>query len=486
MTDELAQMDAVAQAALVRDGEATPLELVDAAIARIEAVNPQLNAVIHERFEQARAEAAGPLPDGPFRGVPMVVKDLDGMTAGDPYHAGTAHLKQLGYVGDHDSHLQARFKAAGLVVVGKTNTPELGLVVTTEPAAYGPTRNPWDPTRSTGGSSGGSAAAVASGMVPIGHAGDGGGSIRIPASECGLVGLFPSRGRHSIGPEQGEAWGGLVRRLAVTRSVRDAAVALDAVSGWMPGDPYTAPTPSRPFADELGVEPPRLRIGIRTQAGDPSVVTHPDCVAAAEHAAALLASLGHDVSPAQHELLDDHEAQARFTTHFLNAFAVWTATELEDLGEMTGVAVTEDGVEPGTWALAEMGRQVSGVQFQQALDHFSIFTRRMEQWWADGNDLLLTPTITEPPPELGQFTSTAENPLNGLFRASPMVQFTVPFNVTGQPAISLPLFWNDAGLPIGVQLVAAYGREDLLVQVAAQLEAAQPWADRRPPIFAST
>lgn len=484
MTDELARLDAVAQAALVRDGEASPLELVDAAIARIEAINPQLNAVIHERFERARAEAAGPLPDGPFRGVPMVVKDLDGMTEGDPYHAGTNHLKRLGYVADHDSYLQAKFKQAGLIVVGKTNTPELGLVVTTEPEAHGPTRNPWNPAHSTGGSSGGSAAAVASGMVPIGHAGDGGGSIRIPASECGLVGLFPSRGRHSIGPEQGEAWGGLVRRLAVTRSVRDAAVALDAVAGWMPGDPYTAPAPTRPFADEVGIEPARLRIGIRTQPGDSSVVTHPDCVAAAEHVGALLASLGHDVSPAQHELLDDEAAQTEFTGHFINAFAVWTATELEDLAVLSGEPVTEDGVEAGTWALAEMGRQVSGVQFQQALDHFSVFTRRMEQWWADGNDLLLTPTITEPPPELGQFATTPENPLNGLFRASPIVQFTVPFNVSGQPAISLPLFWNDAGLPIGVQLVAAYGREDLLVQVAAQLEAAQPWADRIPPIHA--
>jgi amidase len=485
MTDELAELDAVAQAALVRGGEASPLELVDAAIARIEALNPQLNAVIHERFERARAEAAGPLPEGPFTGVPMVVKDLDGVTEGDPYHAGTNHLKRLGYVADHDSYLQARFKAAGLVVVGKTNTPELGLVVTTEPEAHGPTRNPWDTTRSTGGSSGGSAAAVASGMVPIGHAGDGGGSIRIPASECGLVGLFPSRGRHSIGPEQGEAWGGLVRRLAVTRSVRDSAVALDAVSGWMPGDPYAAPAPVRPYVEEVGVEPPRLRIGLRTQPGDPSVVTHPDCVAAAEHVGALLASLGHDVTPADHELLDDAAFQAEFTGHFINALAVWTATELEDLAVLSGEPVTADGVEAGTWALAEMGRQVSGVQFQQALDHFSVFSRRMAAWWADGNDLLLTPTITEPPPELGQFSTTPENPLNGLLRASPIVQFTVPFNVSGQPAISLPLFWNGDGLPIGVQLVAAYGREDLLIEVAAQLEAAQPWADRLPPVHAS-
>jgi amidase len=483
MTDPL-DLDAVAQAELVRRGEVSPLELVDAAIERIEKVNPEINAVIHERFERARAEARGELPDGPLRGVPMVVKDLDGMTEGDPYHAGTAHLKRLGYVADHDSNLQARFKQAGLIVVGRTNTPELGLVTTTEPEAYGPTRNPWDPSRSTGGSSGGSAAAVASGMVAIGHAGDGGGSIRIPASECGLVGLFPSRGRHSLGPEVGESWGGLVRRLAVTRSVRDTAVVLDAVAGWMPGDPYSAPTPTRPFAEEVGAEPGRLRIGVRTQAGDPATVTHPDCIAATEQAARVLESLGHDVSPAEHELFDDADFQAAFTGHFVNAFGVWTAAELDHLGAISGEPVTSDGVEAGTWAVAEMGRGVSGVQLQEALTAFSIFTRRMEAWWAAGNDLLLTPTITEPPPELGQFSTTPENPLNGLLRSSPIVQFTVPFNVSGQPAISLPLFWNDAGLPIGVQLVAAYGREDLLLRVAAQLEAAQPWSARVPPIHA--
>lgn len=484
MTDQLADLDATAQAELVRTGEASPLELVDAAIARIEAVNPQLNAVIHERFEKAREEARGDLPDGPFRGVPMVAKDLDGTTEGDPYHAGTNHLKRLGYVADHDSALHARFKRAGLVVVGKTNTPELGLVTTTEPEAYGPTRNPWGTGHSTGGSSGGSAAAVASRMVPLGHAGDGGGSIRIPASECGLVGLFPSRGRHSLGPDVGEAWAGLVRRLVVSRSVRDTAASLDAVSGWMAGDPYTAPTPARPFADEVGAEVGCLRIGVRTQAADPDVITHADCIAAVDHAARLLASLGHDVSPADHELFDDAELQAAFTGHFVTAFSVWTAAELDHIGAISGEPVTAEGVEAGTWAVAEMGRAVGAVQLQEALTAFSVFTRRMARWWADGNDLLLTPTITEPPPELGQFATTPENPLNGLLRSSPLVQFTVPFNVSGQPAISLPLFWNDAGLPIGVQLVAAYGREDLLLRVASQLEQAEPWAARVAPVSA--
>lgn len=484
MTDDLSRLDAVAQAELVRSGEVSPAELVDAAIARVEAVNPQLNAVIHERFDKARAEAAGDLPDGPLRGVPMVVKDLDGVTEGDPLHMGTRHLKELGYRGDHDSYVHAKFKQAGLVIIGKTNTPELGLVPTTEPESYGPSRNPWNPEHSTGGSSGGSGAAVASLMVPLGHAGDGGGSIRIPASECGLVGLIPSRGRHSLGPEAGTAWGGLVRRLVVSRSVRDTAAALDAIEGDMPGDPYTAPPPLRPYGDEVGADPGRLRIGVQLQPGDPNIRSHPDCVAAAEQAGKLLESLGHHVAPAAHELLEDADYQGQFTTHFINAFSVWTATELDEISEMSGSPITEAGVEPGTWALAEMGRAVTGVQFQHALSFIEAFTRRMAAWWADGNDLLLTPTLTEPPPRLGEFAATPDNPLNGLFRAAPIVQFTAPFNATGQPAISLPLHWSDSGLPIGVQLVAAYGREDLLLQVAAQLEQAQPWADRIPPIHA--
>lgn len=484
MADEFAHLDAVAQAELVRGGEVKPIELVDAAIARVEAVNPQLNAVIHERFDKARAEAQGDLPDGPFRGVPMVVKDLDGTTAGDPYHAGSNHLKKAGYVADQDSYLQARFRQAGLVIIGRTNTPELGLVPTTEPVAYGPTRNPWNTGHSTGGSSGGSAAAVASRMVPVGHAGDGGGSIRIPASECGLVGLMPSRGRHSVGPEAGEAWGGLVRRLVVSRTVRDTAGVLDAVHGLMPGDPYSAPTPVRPFAAEVGADPGRLRIGVRTQPGDPTLVSHPDCVAATEHVAALLTSIGHQVEPSDHEIFDDVEFQGALTGQFINAYAIWTAAEIDHLGVLTGTPVAEEDVEPNTWAIAEMGRTLSGLQYQESLGFFNQFTRRMAQWWADGHDLLLTPTLAEPPPPLGEFAAQPDNPLNGLFRAAPIVQFTVPFNITGQPAISLPLFWNEGGLPIGVQLVAAYGREDLLLQVAAQLEAAEPWADRLPSVHA--
>src|SRR3954466_5987162 len=250
MSDDLATLDATAQAELVRSGDASPLELVDAAIARIEKLNGELNAVIHPLFERARTHARN-LPDGPFRGVPIVVKDLDGMLAGAPYHAGNKLLKARNYIAPTTSYIFEKLERAGFVIVGKTNTPEFGLMTTTEPEAYGPTHNPWNTRYSTGGSSGGSAAAVASGMVPLGHAGDGGGSIRVPASHCGLFGLKPSRGRVSLGPEEAESWAGLVARHAVTHSVRDSAAVLDALQGYMPGDWYTAPPPARPYTEEV-------------------------------------------------------------------------------------------------------------------------------------------------------------------------------------------------------------------------------------------
>src|SRR5438132_7809679 len=278
MSDELAFLDATAQADLVRRRKVSPAELVQAAITRIERVDRELNAVIIPLFEKARAEAAGDaLPDGPFRGVPFLVKEIFAHTAGDPYHAGMKLLRRLGWVEREDTYLVAKFRAAGLVFVGRTNVPELGSLPTTEPDAYGPTRNPWDPTRSSGGSSGGAAAAVAAGLVPAAHANDGGGSIRIPASECGLVGLKPTRGRTSLGPDAGEGWGGLSVEHVVARSVRDTAAVLDAVAGYLPGDPYTAPPPARPFRDEVGSPPGRLRVGLLVEAPAGQAEVHPEC-----------------------------------------------------------------------------------------------------------------------------------------------------------------------------------------------------------------
>jgi amidase len=487
VTDDLGALDATAQAELVRHGDATPLELVDAAVNRIEKVNPELNAVIHPLFEKARAAAAGDLPDGPFRGVPIVVKDLDGTSAGDPMHLGNKLLKEIGYVADHDSYLAARLRRAGFVVMGKTNAPEFGLMPTTEPEAYGPTRNPWNTAHNTGGSSGGTASAVASGMVPLGHGGDGGGSIRIPSSACGLFGLKPTRGRVSLGPDEGEAWAGLVQRHALTRSVRDSAAVLDAIAGPMPGDPYFAPPPPRPFLDEVGAGPGKLRIGLRTTAPAATAETDVECVAAAEDAARLLESLGHTVEPASPAALDETELLA----HFLTVLTSHTVRDVRQVETMAGREITEDDVEPLTWIYYEQGLQVTAVSYLEAVHAAQAWSRRIATWWVDtaqggdGFDLLLTPTMAEPPAEIGDVVGTKDDPWHGMARATPFAAYTAPFNVTGQPAMSMPLYWQaSSNLPIGVQLVAEYGREDVLLRVAAQLEAARPWADRTPPVHA--
>ena len=480
MSEALAFMDATAQAELVASGQASPRELVDAAIQRIEKLDGELNAVVTRQFEQARAAADGPLPDGPLRGVPFLLKDIGALAKGVPYAAGLKAARRAGYVADHDSAVTERYHAAGLVCLGRTNTPELGLVPTTESEAYGPCHNPWDIRRSSGGSSGGSAVAVASGMVPVAHASHGGGSIRIPASECGLVGLKPSRGRVPMWPEVAEGWGGMVVQLAVSRSVRDTAAMLDAAAGPSPGDLHTPPLPSRPYRQEVGADPGRLRIGLLTTAADQSTPTHPECVAAAEATGRLLESLGHAVEPGGPPALAD----PGISQAFLPCFGTWTAWEVDIWGQLLGRPLTPDDVEPATWAIAEVGRGVSGTQFVAALNEIHRYSARVQRWWAQGWDLLLTPTISEPPPPLGEYAAPPDNPFHPVSRSVVEVAYTIPFNMTGQPAISLPLHWTPDGLPVGSQLVAAYGREDLLLRVAAQLEAARPWADRRPLVHA--
>jgi amidase len=486
--EDLGALDATAQAELVRAGDVTALELVDAAITRIEKVNSELNAVIHPLFDKARdATARSSGDDAPFSGVPIVLKDLDGSSAGDPLHLGNAALRDAGHVADHDTYLVAKLRAAGCIPVGKTNTPELGLLPTAEPKAYGPTRNPWNTEHSPGGSSGGSAAAVASGMVPVGHAGDGGGSIRIPASACGLFGLKPSRGRVSMGPDLGEAWAGLVARHVVTRSVRDSAAILDAIAGAMPGDPYAAAPPARPYVHEVGTDPGRLRIGLRTRAPGDLAATDDECVAAAEDAARLLESLGHHIEVSAPAAFDDLELLVFFST----VMTVGVVADVEELGRILGREVTPADVERLTWAQYEQGRAASAIDYLRAVNGAHAWTRRMAEWWAPPTlggqafDLLLTPTMAEPPVLLGEIDPDAEEPFEALGRATPFAVYTAPFNVTGQPAMSVPLSWEASrNLPIGVQLVAAHGREDVLFQVAAQLEAARPWHDRRPPVHA--
>ncbi len=479
-TTEIADRDAIGQAEAVRRGDVSARELVDEAIRRIERLNPQLNAVIHEHFARARRQADGPLPDGPFRGVPFLLKDLaSGHVKGDPIHWGTRFLRDAGYRATSTSYLVEKFLQAGLVLVGRTNVPELGAWTTTEPEAYGPSRNPWDPTRSTGGSSGGSAAAVAARMVPAAHASDGGGSIRIPASECGLVGLKPSRGRVSMGPEVGEMWAGLAFEHVVTRSMRDSAALLDVVAGAMPGDPYVASPPERPFREEVGAPCRGLRVGLLPTS--PAMTIQPDCRAAVESTGRRLESLGHVVEVAHPAALDDPTMSAAA----IAVIATCQARAIADFEAKLGRPLGPADMDSDNWAITLEGRKVTGAQYLAAIEALHAWSRRMAAFWsADGFDLLVTPTIPEPPPPLGQQVPDPQAPLAAWSRAGEMVTFTVPFNVTGQPAMSVPVHWNDAGLPIGVQLVSAFGREDVLIRVGAQLEEQVRWSERRPAVCA--
>jgi amidase len=467
--------DATEQAALVAKGEVSPAELVDGAIERIERLNPKLNAVIHPLFELARATASEVIADGPFRGVPFLLKDFAAELEGTPFSEGTDLSGD--YVSPSDQLLTRRFKEAGLVICGKTNTPEFGILPTTEPRRFGPSKNPWDLSRTTGGSSGGSAAAVAAGIVPMAHANDGGGSIRIPASCCGLVGLKPTRGRVSLAPQYGDVMGGLVCEHVVTRSVRDSAAMLDAISPPVAGEPYYAPAPRGPSFLAATSERARLRIGLVTSAPIDTPV-HPDCVDAVRAAASLCEGLGHVVEPV--ELAIDGDA---FIAHFTTLWAGGNAWVMQDWEERVGRRARAEDVEPLTWALCELGRSVNAAQYLKAVQELQRASREIAAVFGP-LDVVLTPTLAEPPPALGTFDSPPDNPLAGIIRSAAFVPFTPAFNVTGQPAVSLPLHWNGAGLPIGVQAVGRYGDEETLLSLATQLEEAQPWADRRPQVHA--
>lgn len=470
--DELGWLDATAQADLVRRGEVRPAELVEAAIARIERLNPKLNAVVTPMYDEARAAAAGPLPAGPFTGVPFLLKDLLVECAGVRLTEGSAFVDGR-YLPGTDSELARRLKRAGLIVVGKTNTPEFGILPTTEPRLFGPTRNPWDLGRTPGGSSGGSAAAVAAGMVPMAHANDGGGSIRIPAACCGLFGLKPTRGRNPLGPHYGDLFGGLVVEHAVTRSVRDSAALLDATSGPDPGDPYPAPPQARPYRDEVATPPGRLRIALTTTAAT-GVPVHADCVAAAEAAARLCGELGHEVVPAAPDL-DGNALSQDFITLWSSGVA-WT---IDDWARRTGQTPRAEQFEPLTWGLYEMGCRRTASAYLLAVQDLQRAARQLARFFA-AHDVWLTPTLGEPPVPLGSFDPAPDNPMQGLFRSAQFVPFTPIANVTGQPAMSVPLFWNAENLPIGVHFVGRFGDEARLFRLAGQLELARPWASRRP------
>jgi amidase len=481
-TEDLARLDATAQAELVRSGEASPIELVESAIERAESLNPELKAIIHPLYEQGAEAAAGELPDGPFRGVPFLFKDLGAGLAGQPLHMGVRALKEADFHLPVDTFLGQRFRDAGLVTIGKTNTPELGILPTTEPDIYGPTHNPWDLQRTPGGSSGGSAAAVAAGIVPIAHANDGGGSIRIPASCCGLVGLKPSRGRTSLGPLVGDTMSGLTVELMLSRSVRDVATALEATHGPGPGDPYVAPPPARPYTEEVGTDPGTLRIAILTDPiGVSRVEAEPAVIAATREAAEMLEGLGHTVDEDAPDIPDDG---FDVIETFLTRWYAGQTEILEQFGTLLGRELGPDDVEPLTWAMAQEGKNRHSGQYLAAVSQHQAIARMIAMWFEAGHDLLLTPTMGELPPLLGSFDDSGPDPLQTIYRGEQTACFTALVNATGMPAISLPLAVNEERLPIGVHLIAPLGREDLLLQVASQLEQAHPWADRFPETFA--
>lgn len=470
---EYEDFDALGLAALVRRKQVKPEELLEAAIERVERLNPRINALCHAFYDEARRCIAAGLPVGPLSGVPYLLKDLYALYAGQPTSNGSRFFQ--GFVADHDSTLTARLKAAGLVIFGKTNTPEFGLSTTTEPALFGPSRNPWSLMHSTGGSSGGAAAAVAARLLPAAHATDGGGSIRVPASCCGLYGLKPTRGRNPAGPDVGEGWAGMSSAHAVTLSVRDSAALLDATAGPAMGDPYWAPPAGRRFLEALDEPRPRLRIAVMTQA-PADVPVHPACKAAVEDTARLLADLGHHVEVAAPQF---DAGQLRRAARDIICANVRNGLEMR--AKTLGREPRADDVEAITWAQAEQGRRLSGADYARATQTVHRISRQIQAFF-ERYDLLLTPTLAEPPLRLGELSMASTDLPAYLKRLLQFTPFAAMFNATGQPAASLPLAWSADGLPIGVQLVARFGDEASLLKVSAELEEARPWFDRRPPL----
>jgi amidase len=497
---EYDQLDGLGLAALVRSRQISPAELLDEAITRLDRVNPRINAVVTPLYEDARQAAAGTLPDGPFRGVPFLLKDLVTALGGAPLSFGSRFVS--GFRPEADSTLVERYRKAGLVFFGKTNTPEFGLMPCTEPALFGPTLNPWDCELTPGGSSGGSAAAVAAGVVPVAHGSDGGGSIRIPASCCGLFGLKPTRGRTPVGPEYSELWGGLAVDHVVSRSVRDSAAMLDATAGHETTSRFHVSPASRPFADEVGAPPGRLRIAltVRPHLAMSDTKVHPDCLRANEDAGKLLADLGHDVE----EVDLDIDAQ-KLGRDFLLLVSVQIAAAIAEVSRIRQRGPRRGEIEVDTALMAMYGRQQSAVRFAQAQEHFNAVARKVTRFF-ETYDVLVSPVLGQPPLAIGALQPRGPEAvarrvvaatglgsvlrIPGLMFASvrPVFRF-VPFtplaNVTGQPSMSVPLHWSDAGLPIGTMFTTRYGDEATLFRLAAQLEAARPWRHRRPGVYAT-
>jgi amidase len=469
----LSALSALGQADLVRSGEISARELVADSIARIERTNPEINAVSHlwaqEALDRARRVDDSGDRSAPFCGVPILLKDLHSHWEGHELSNGNAALRAARYVSTTTTDLVHRILVAGFIPVGRSTSCEWGSLPVTESRAWGATRNPWDTSRTSGGSSGGSAAAVAAGLVAIAHASDGGGSIRIPASCCGLVGLKPSRGRVSPGPLRDDI--GLGVELCVSRDVRDTAAMLDAVAGSSTGDYVVAPTHTASFVAALTAPAPRLRIGVLDH--DPlGAAVHEDCVAVVERTAQLLASFGHDVSVAWPAALADET----FPRRFIAMWATNMAIAERQLADTLGRDVTDNDVEAVNRAHARYAAAMSAPDLAESQNAAHEFRRAMLRWWHDGWDVLVTPALAAPPLRIGALWESASDPLDPSRAASQWVRFTMQYNVTGQPAISLPLGRTADGVPIGVQLVADWGREDLLLALAAHIERTVGWS----------
>lgn len=489
---EFHKYDGLGLAELVHAKKISAAELIEEAISRIEAHNPKINAVIYKMYDQARAASKGDLPDGPFKGVPFLLKDMHATVEGAPTSCGTRILKDIPQ--PHDSEIVRRYRAAGVILLGKTNVPEFSLLPYTEPEAFGPTNNPWDLTRTPGGSSGGSAAAVAARMVPLAGGADGGGSIRIPASCCGVFGLKPTRGRTPTGPDVGDIWRGFAQEHVLTRSVRDSAAMLDAIAGPDVGAPYYAPAPKRPYLQEVTTEPGRLRIAFTAHPFLGHAV-HEDCRKGLEATVHLLEQLGHELVEAAPQI--DREA---FAIAFMTMVAAETRDEIDWAAGLAGRKLSYADFETGTSALALLGQAFSAGKYANALNYLMASAREVGRFF-EGYDVLLTPTLSQPPVLTGSLQPTgAERFMVGLVgrlnaawllnvlgiikplanKTFDFMPYTPVFNASGQPAMSAPLYWNEAGLPIGMHFVGRFGDEATLFRLAGQLERAQPWFDRAP------
>jgi len=470
---EYSKLDATALAELVRTKKVTAQELLETALARSKAVNPKINAIVIDHEDIARKQIKDGLPKGTFTGVPFLLKDLGASLKGTVTTGGMRLMREA--VVDYDTTYVERIKAAGFSIFGKTHSPELGATTTSESRLWGKTRNPWNLERIAGGSSGGASAAVAAGIIPLAHATDGGGSIRIPASCCGLFGLKPTRARTPSGPKRGEGWGGMSIGHCVSRSVRDSAALLDATAGPALGDPYYAPKQERPYIDELKHAPGKLRIAFST-ANALNAPVHPDVIAAVKDAAKLLESLGHHVEEAAPTLNGREIMEAQGVVISANI-----AAAIEEAAQLHGRAPRPDDVEKANWYRVERAREVDSSAYAKAMVVVHAVGRQMAEFMTK-YDVFLQPTVSQPPLKLGVVNLDRED-IDGLFRdLLGFVPFTGLYNISGQPSMNVPLSWNGEGLPIGTMFTGRFGDEPTLFRLAAQLEQAKPWFDKLAPL----